>query len=232
MTPSTVHRYLATLAELGYLEQTKDRRYRLTLKAAGPGIAALDCLGLRKPAAPQLRTLRTRSRCTASMAILDRGEVLYVARALSHRPGQYEIDSSRRAGSRLPAYCTALGKLLLACLPEEEQHAALKPLKLESRTAHTITSKKVMRVELERIHERGIAVNDEELLAHLHAIAVPVRDAAGEVIAAVSISAHTDRVSHEELVHDLRPHLAMTADRISAALGYSGVGSQTVGGAE
>jgi DNA-binding IclR family transcriptional regulator len=77
-----------------------------------------------------------------------------------------------------------------------------------------------MRVELARIHERGIAVNDKELLPRLHAIAMPVRSATEEVVAAVSIATHTDRISHAELVHQLSSHLAVAASRLSAAFGY------------
>jgi IclR family transcriptional regulator, pca regulon regulatory protein len=224
MSRPTTHRYVVTLFALGYLEQiNKNHKYRLAPRAGNLGMAALDSLGLRACALPHLQKLRIRSRCTASMAILDRGvEVMYVARARSRHAGQHEIDLGQRIGSRLPAHCTALGKLLLAYLPEDEQREALKALKLSPRTPHTITSKKVMRVELERIRERKIALNDKELAPHLQAIAAPVRGEGGEVVAAVSIAAHTSRVSHEELVQQLKPHLVAATDGISIALGYGG----------
>jgi IclR family pca regulon transcriptional regulator len=224
MSIPTTHRYVVTLVALGYLEQgSKDRKYGLASRAGYLGMTALGSLGLCAPAHAHLQKLRIRSRCTASMAILYQGtEVVYLARARSYQPGQHEIDLGLRVGSRLPAHCTALGKLLLAFLSEEEQDEVLKALKLSPRTPHTITSKKMLRVELERVRERGVAVNDEELAPHLHAIAAPVRGEAGEVVAAVSIAAHTSRVSHEELVHPLRSHLMTAAAGISAALGYGG----------
>ena len=87
----------------------------------------------------------------------------------------------------------------------------------------------MLRVELERIRERGIAVNDKELAPHLHAIAAPVRSEAGDVVAAVSIAAHTSQVSHEELAHPLRSHLMTAAEGMSAALGYRQDDDATIG---
>jgi IclR family pca regulon transcriptional regulator len=155
------------------------------------------------------------------LAILDGPDILYLARVRSYQAGQHEIDMGLRVGARLPAHCTAKGKLLLSHLPEEEQREAMKG-KLSRHTERTITTKKVMRVELERIRERGIAVNDRELTDELHAIAAPVRDKEGEVVAAVSIAAHTAQLSHDELVLGLRSSVLTAADRISARLGYSG----------
>jgi IclR family transcriptional regulator, pca regulon regulatory protein len=229
LSRSTNHRYITTLAALGYLEQvTNGRKYQLGTRAGDVGMAALSSLGLREPALPYLRELRIRSRCTASLAILDSAmNILYVARVRSYQPGQHEIDLGQRVGTRLPAHCTAMGKLLLAYLPEEEQHEAIKAMKLPRRTPHTIISKAMLRVELERIRERGIAINDRELTPNLHAIAAPVRAQSGEVIAAVNIAANSSRISHEELTHGLRPHLLVAADRISARLGYSGDHDET-----
>jgi len=231
MSRSTTHRYAITLLELGYLEQiSKDRKYRLSSGVSDLGMAALNSMGLRDPVLPHLQELRIRSRCTASLAILDRGtDILYVVRVRSYQPGQHEIDLGLRVGMRLPAHCTAMGKLLLAYLPEEEQREAIKTMRLTRVTPRTIASKGTMRVELERIRERGMAVNDRELAPHLHAIAAPVRAESGDVIAAVNIAANTQRVAHEELVGGdvLRSHLLAAADRISARLGYRGDDDET-----
>ena len=86
-------------------------------------------------------------------------------------------------GSRLPAYCTAMGKLLLASLPEQEQRELIAAVKLAKRGPNTITSKKALREELEQIHFAGFAVNDQELAPGLYAIAAPVRNEAREVVA-------------------------------------------------
>jgi IclR family pca regulon transcriptional regulator len=123
-------------------------------------------------------------------------------------------------GSRVPAYCTAMGKLLLANLPDAEQRDLIGAMKLSKQGPNTITSKKALREELEEIAASGFAVDDEEIGPELYAIAAPVRNEAREVVAAAGLAAHSSVISLEELVDALGPHLVSTADRISARLGY------------
>jgi IclR family transcriptional regulator, pca regulon regulatory protein len=120
----------------------------------------------------------------------------------------------------VPAYCTSMGKLLLANLPEGQQRELIAQMKLTKRGPNTITSKKVLREELDEIFAAGFAVDDQELAPELYAIAAPVRNDAREVVAAVNLAAHSSMISLEELVDALGPHLVSTADRISARLGY------------
>ncbi|MGO8905563.1 MAG: IclR family transcriptional regulator [Solirubrobacteraceae bacterium] len=217
---STTHRYVITLFALGYLEQDASRRYRLGLGVTDLGMSVLNATGLREHAHPHLDELRRETSYTVGIAVLNRAEIVYVDRAPSFRPEQDEIDLGLDTGSRLPAYCTAMGKVLLANLPEREQSELLASMKLTQRGPNTITSKNALRVELEQIREEGFAVNDQELAEGLHAIAVPVRTVSGKVAAALGLSAHTSAISLEELVDALGPHLVSTADRISARLGY------------
>jgi IclR family pca regulon transcriptional regulator len=220
MSRSTTHRYVITLLQLGYLEQDASRKYRLGLKVTDLGMSALNATGLREHAHPYLDELRQRTGYTVSLAVLDGPEILYVDRARSLRRGQSEIELGLAPGSRLPAYCTAMGKLLLANLPEREQGELLASMKLTKRGPNTITSKQALRDELDEVREESFAVNDEELAPELHSIAVPVRNEAREVVAAVSLEAPTSMISLSELVDALSPHLVSTADRISARLGY------------
>ena len=118
MSRSTTHRYVITLVALGYLEQGASRKYRLGLRVTDLGMSALNSTGLREHARPHLEELRQRTSYTASLGVLDGIEVLYVDRARSFRRGQNEVDLGLQAGSRVPAYCTAMGKMLLAHLPE------------------------------------------------------------------------------------------------------------------
>jgi IclR family pca regulon transcriptional regulator len=220
MSRSTTHRYVITLTALGYLEQGAQRKYRLGLRVTDLGMSALNSTGLREHAHPYLEELRQRTSYTASLAVLDGAEILYVDRAPSYRRGQSKIDLNLHTGSRVPAYCTSMGKLLLANLPESEQRDLLASVKLTKRSPNTITSKKALREELDEVLDAGFAVNDEELAAELYAIAASVRNESREVVAAVSLSAHSSMISLEELVDALGPHLVSTADRISARLGY------------
>jgi IclR family transcriptional regulator, pca regulon regulatory protein len=217
---STTHRYVITLFALGYLEQDSSRRYRLGLAVTDLGMSALNATGLREHAHPHLEELRRETTHTVSVAVLNGAEIVYVDRAPSFRPEQYEIDLGLETGARLPAHCTAMGKVLMSNLPEREQSELLGSIKLTQRGPNTITSKNALRVELEQVREEGFAVNDEELAEKLHAIAVPVRSVSGKVVAALGLSAPTATTSLEDLVDALGPHLVSTADRISARLGY------------
>ena len=219
MSRSTTHRYVITLVALGYLEQGASRKYRLGLRVTDLGMSALNSTGLREHAHAYLEELRQRTSYTVNLSVLDGAEIIYVDRARSYRRGQSKIDLGLHPGSRLPAYCTAMGKLLVAFLPEPEQREVFSEMKLAKRAPNTITSKRALREELEEVREAGFAVNDEELAPELYAISAPVRDEA-QVVAAVNLAAHSSMISLDELVDVLGPHLISTADRISARLGY------------
>jgi IclR family transcriptional regulator, pca regulon regulatory protein len=220
MSRSTTHRYVITLVALGYLEQGASRKYRLGLRVTDLGMSALNSTGLREHAHPYLEELRQRTSYTSSLAVLDGADILYVDRVRSFRRGQGKVELDLHPGSRLPAYCTAMGKLLLANMPEAEQRDLIASIKPTKRGPNTITSKKALREELDEVLDAGFAVNDEELAAGLYAIAAPVRNEAREIVASVSLSAHSSMISLEEMVDALGPHLVSTADRISARLGY------------
>jgi IclR family transcriptional regulator, pca regulon regulatory protein len=219
MRRSTTHRYMSTLVALGYLEQGAARKYRLGLRVTDLGMSALNSTALREHARPYLEELCRQSSYTVSLAVLDGPEIVYVDRVRSARRTQGK-DLDLTPGSRLPAYCTAMGKLLLAFLPDEEQRHLLSEIKPTRMGPNTITSKTQLRAELENIREEGFAVNDQELAPELYAIAAPVRSESHEVVAAVSLTAHSSLISLEELVEHLGPHLVATADRVSARLGY------------
>ncbi len=220
MSRSTTHRYVITLVELGYLKQGARRKYSLGLRVTNLGMSALNSTGLREHAHPFLEELRQRTSYTAGLAVLDGPEIVYVDRARSFRFGQSESDLGLAPGSRLPVYCTAMGKVLLANLPERERSELLASLKLTKRGPNTITSKNALRDELDEVREESFAVSDEELAPELYSIAAPVRNDAREVVAAVNLVADSSMIALEELVDALSPHLISTADRISACLGY------------
>jgi IclR family pca regulon transcriptional regulator len=220
MSRSTTHRYVITLLALGYLEQGARRKYSLGLRVTNLGMSALNSTGLREHAQPFLEELRRRTSYTASLAVLDGSEIVYVDSARSFRRGQSESEMGLAPGSRLPVYCTAMGKVLLANLPERERSELLASLKLTKRGPNTITSKNALRDELDEVREESFAVNDQELAPELYSIAAPVRNDAREVVAAATLVAERSMISLGELVDALGPHLISTADRISACLGY------------
>ncbi len=220
MSRSTTHRYVITLARLGYLEQGARRKYSLALRVTDLGISAMGATDLHEHAHFYLEELCVRTGFTVSAAVLDGPEILLVDRRRGGRRGQSLIDLGLDPGSRLPVYCTAAGKLLLANLPDQLQREWLADLQLTKRGPNTIRSKTALRQELQQVREASLAVAEEELAADLYAIAAPIRSTTGEVIAAATMTAHSSMISLEELIDALGPHLISTADRISARLGY------------
>lgn len=220
MSRSTTHRYVLTLTELGHLVQGSRRKYRLGLAVTELGMSALSATGLREHARAPLRELSRRAPYTLAIGMLDGPELVYLDRVRATRRGQLPIDLDLSAGSHLPPHCCAMGKLLLASLPEEERRRLLGKLTLERRGPRTITAKNALRGELARIRGEALVVSEAELAPELHEIAAPVRAETGEVIASVSMQAHGSAISLEQLVEHLGPHLISTADRISARLGY------------
>ncbi|HXB66544.1 MAG TPA: IclR family transcriptional regulator [Solirubrobacteraceae bacterium] len=220
MSRSTTHRYVITLTRLGYLEQGVKRKYRLTLRVTDLGISAMNGMSLYEHAHAYLEELRARTGFTASMGVVDGGELLLVDWLRGGRRGQRMIDLELAPGSRLPLYATAAGKLLLANLPEQDQRERIAALQMAKHTPNTIKSKTALRQELRRIGDDNLATAEEELAAGLYEIAAPVRASGGDVVAAAAIAAHSSMISLEELVDALGPHLISTADRVSARLGY------------
>ena len=134
--------------------------------------------------------------------------------------GDRTRSTRRGSRSRAPAYCTALGKVLLAHLPEEESRALLLPASVGRQGPNAIADKEALRAELQRVLEEGFATEDEEFAKERIAIAVPVRNEAGTTIAAIDLSSDVSVITVERLAGALHPHLIAAADRISARLGY------------
>ena len=221
LSRSTVHRYVVTLAALGYLEQdASTRRYRLGPRVLDLGFAAVSSMELREISAPHLQRLSDDTGHTVNMAILDHADILYIERCRSQRHGQRQIDLNLHVGSRLPAYCTSMGKVLLAYLPDEERDALLDRIELVKRGPNTITSRASLVAELARVRADGIAANIEELAFGLRSIAVPVRGRSGEVVAAINVAVHRSWVSMDDLLKGLSAPLLATAAAISARAGY------------
>jgi IclR family pca regulon transcriptional regulator len=221
LSRSTTHRYVATLAALGYLEQDQlTRRYRLGPRVLDLGFSAINSMELREISVPHLQRLSDETGHTVNMAILDGADVVYVERCRSSRQGQREIDLNLHVGSRLPAYCTSLGKVLLAYLSADERDSVLDGVDLTQRGPNTLTSRKALEAELEQVRHRGLAVNNEELAFGLRSIAAPVHGHSGEASAAINLAVHRSWVSIEDLVKRFGPPLKRTAADISARAGH------------
>jgi IclR family pca regulon transcriptional regulator len=221
LSRSTAHRYVASLAMLGYLQQDPlTRKYRLGPRVLDLGFSAINSMEIREISAPYLQQLSDETGHTVNMAILDGSDIVYVERCRSSRQGQRDIDLNLHVGSRLPAYCTSMGKVLLAFLTEEEQAELIDQIELTPRGPNTLTARRALLAELARVREAGLAINNEELAYGLRSIAAPVHSRTGEVAAAINLAAHRSMVSMEDLVARLSPALKRTADQLSARIGY------------
>ncbi|HVS84266.1 MAG TPA: IclR family transcriptional regulator [Gaiellaceae bacterium] len=218
---STTHRYVATLATLGYLQQdAATKKYRLGPRVLDLGFSAINSMELREVAAPHLRRLSDETGYTVNMAILDGLDIVYVERCRSTQAGQREIDLNLHVGARLPAYCTSLGKVLLAWLTPDEQVVALERVEFARRGPNTLTSRTALLAELKRVRADGFAINNEELAYGLRSIAAPILDHEGKAVAALNLAVHSSMVSMEDLTARLSETVRRAAAEISAHLGY------------
>ena len=174
-------------------------------------------LDLRKVALPFLEEASRELGEAVNLAILDGTEIIYVERIETPQI----LNINLRVGSRLPAYCTSMGKAMLAFLPEERLEEVLKKIELSPVTPHTIKSKEDLKKQLKRVRKQGFSTNNEEVSIGLRSVAAPVRNVKGEVIAAVNIAVPSIRVSVKKLETCFSKKVKETADRISYRLGYS-----------
>jgi IclR family pca regulon transcriptional regulator len=208
---ATARRALITLEHLGYVT-AHDRVFRLTPRVLGLGFPPLSRTSLPQIAAPHLTELSQRLHDSVSLAILTGDEIQYTARVATSRIVSVNIT----VGSRLPAYATSLGRVMLADLPD------LRLPDLLPLTPHTITDPERLRAVLDRVQADGYALVDEELEEGLRSIAVPVRNRGGRVVAAVNVAMHSSRRTTEECVTGVLPVLRATAMRIEAELRVAG----------
>jgi IclR family transcriptional regulator, pca regulon regulatory protein len=223
LNKSTTYRYVATLAKLGYVQQDPDtKKYSLGPRVVDLGFAAINSMEITRVAAQYLQALSDETGYTVSMAVLDGPDIVYVERRRSGRANNFAMGLNLHVGSRLPAYCTSMGKVLLAYHEPAALRVLLDRTDLARRGPKTITAREQLMAALGRVRQSGIAVNDEELAAGLRSVAAPVRDRTGRVVAAVNIAVHLTvwNASVESVVSRLEGPLRHTVAEISNRLGY------------
>jgi len=217
ISKSTLFRYVSTLEDLGYLTKDENSKgYRLTIKTLDLGFTALKGLRFTDIATPYLEELAHQCQESASMAVLNGFYVVYVARSATKR----WMSTNLQIGAKLPAYCTSLGRVLLAYRPFSEVKKILEEEELKSYTPYTITDLDILQKELIKIRENGYTINNQELEIGLLSSAAPMFNSKGEVIAAINISMSSARVSLNELKQKFIPILIKVSKQISNALMY------------
>ena len=209
MTRAAARRFVLTLADLGYLGVV-DRRFYLRPTVLELGHTYLSVLTLPQAATPHLTELSEQLNETTSLAVLDGDEIVYVARIGTRRV----IASQLTVGTRLPAYLTSHGRIQLAHLPDDRLEDYLSRVRLEPRTAQTVTDPELLRRRLLKARAQGWCVVDQELEEGVTSIAVPVRNGAGQVVASVNVGTHSRRLPAAELRRVALEPLKETARRI------------------
>jgi len=212
---ATAFRLLSTLEQSGFLDKVHGA-YQLGIKCFVLGNIVAGGLDLRETARPHLAALREATRETTQIAILDHWQVVYLERMLSSMSVGYMRS---RAGAILPAYCTGLGKTLLAYRPEAEVQAWAATQKFAALTPRTITSAKRLLKELAVIRERGYGLDEEEREKGVSCVAAPISNHTGDVVAAISVAGPTERMPRDLVGSEIAAAVVAAAHAISVDLG-------------
>jgi Transcriptional regulator len=214
---STVHRFLANLENAGFLDFSNTGKYHLGIACFSIGHAALAQLDVRRLSFPYLQALNQKTRETVHLTVRHGLSAVYVEKLDS--PEQLRIFS--RIGSSVPLHCTAVGKVLLAYLPEDERGRTLEQMELRRLTTNTIGNLQELERHLERVRKNGCAFDLEEHEPHIRCVAAPIWDHSGAVNASLSLTAPVVRMALPRL-RQLAPLIQDAGLRISRELGYQG----------
>jgi DNA-binding IclR family transcriptional regulator len=214
---STLHRLLMVLEHHRFIRKHPlDGRYSLGMRLFELGSRAVARVDVRERAEPFLRRLVVETGETAHIALLSGGEMLSVINVESRK----KLRTPTTVGGRTPVHCTAVGKAVLAYLPDHELELLLARLRFERFTRRTITTRRALRAELDRVRALGYAVDNEEIEEGLRCVGAPIRDSAGRVAAAISVAGPVFRMTDERLP-ELSRSVVEAARDLSADLGYS-----------
>ena len=212
---STVHRFLANLEGSAFLNCGGDGVYHLGIACFAIGQAALGQLDIRRVSLPYLQELNRHTRETIHLTVRHGLSAVYVEKLDS--PEQLRIHS--RIGAAVPLYCTAVGKVMLAYMPDDEREKVLPQLGLKRLTTHTVGNLQELQAELYRVRKNGYASDLEENENHIRCVAVPIWDHAGSVNASLSVTAPVVRMAVTRL-RQIAPLVQAAGLQISRELGY------------
>jgi DNA-binding IclR family transcriptional regulator len=198
---STVHRLVEQLRALGWVERDHDNGYRVGMRLFELGGLAVQRNQLRDTALPHLHDLATRTGLAVQLGVLDRGEVVYLERIVT---GGFQLPT--RLGGRMPAYCTGLGKAMLAF--DDAAAGEVMASRLARRTAHTITEPDALQADLDQVRASGVARDVSEAYDGLVCVAAPIRNS-GRAIGAVSVTGPVTQMDWDTTTNAVK-HAATT----------------------
>ena len=210
---AVARRFLHTLAHDGYVS-TDGKYFRLTPRVLDLGFAYLSSLNIWDVAQPIMQEVVAATGESCSASVLDGAEIVYVARVAAGRIMQVGLG----IGSRLPAFCSSMGRVLLAASTPQQLDAFFRAAVLKPFTPRTRTGEAALREEFARVAAQGWALVDEELETGLRSLSVPIRRRSGQVIAAMNVSCHANASTPEDTVAKCLPVLQAAADRIARSL--------------
>ncbi|MBW9109306.1 IclR family transcriptional regulator domain-containing protein [Microbacterium ureisolvens] len=213
ITRAAAGRFLRTLEQLGYV-RAAGRTFSLTPRVLELGFSYLSALSIPEIVQPHLERLSREVDESVSAAVLDGGDIVYIARVPTRRIMSVRIT----IGTRFPAFATSMGRVLLAGLRAGSLDELLEASALPSLTERTLTDPHALRAELDRVRAQGWSLVDGELEPGLRSVAVPLHDRRGDVVAAVNVSTSATRDSVDHVVNEYLPPLQRTADAIDAEL--------------
>jgi IclR family pca regulon transcriptional regulator len=217
LTRAGARRILLTLQTLGYVE-AEGRLFRLTPKILDLGFAYLTSMPFWNLAEPVMEELSAQVHESCSAAVLDRTEIVYVLRVPTHKIMTINLS----IGSRLPAYCTSMGRVLLSALDDEALDETLGATPLRAYTPRTITDKDELKKTIAQVRRQGWAVVDQELEGGLISLSAPIRNRQGRVIAAMNISGNAQRNSAKQMVKAFLEPLLQAAQTVSEMVARRG----------
>jgi IclR family pca regulon transcriptional regulator len=217
LTRAGARRILLTLQALGYVE-ADGRLFRLTPKILDLGFAYLTSMPFWNLAEPVMEELVGKVHESCSAAVLDRADIVYVLRVPTHKI----ITINLSIGSRLPAFCTSMGRVLLSGLPDDRVDAILDASELKPRTPRTIVDKAALKEAIALVRKQGWAIVDQELEAGLISMSAPIRDRQGRIIAAMNISGNAQRQSAKQMIKAFLEPLQEAAQRVSEMVARRG----------
>ena len=213
LTRAGARRILLTLQTLGYVE-TDGKLFRLTPRILDLGFAYLSSLPIWNLAEPVMEDLVEEIKESCSAAVLDGTDIVYVLRVPTHKI----MSISLGVGSRLPAYCTSLGRMLLSALPKDQMMQVLQASERTARTRYTVTDVNELAARIEQVRRQGWSLVNQELEEGLVSMAAPITDRAGHTVAALNISGQANRTSAKVMQEKMLPQLLAAAQAISGRL--------------
>ncbi len=212
---STVHRLLVTLVHTGFVIQNQETgRYRIGIRAFELGSAFLKQIHLPEVVRPVMRQLAHEAGETVNLAVRDRRSAVYIDQIDT----DHILKLFTRTGTRVPLYCTGVGKVLLAGLPDDDLASYLATVEMVARSPKTITNSDRLRMEIRRVRTRRHAIDNEEFERGVRCVAAPIFDHRAETIAAISVSAPSQRLNDKEIAI-LVERVEQAADQVSTLLG-------------